>query len=45
MTYLAYLCYIKGEPVQILFDKPNDWEFINVVPIQFSPLNRWKPND
>ena len=55
VTYLAYLCYPHNysdecgddeyqEPV-IKFDKPEEWKYKKVLPIQFSILHYWTDKD
>lgn len=53
MSYLAYLCYPRlyfgdcledSEPV-IKFEKPEDWEYEQILPIQFSVLHSWPNKD
>ena len=54
MSYLAYLCYrtdydddneLLNQTVTVEFERPQDWKYNNVIPIQFSPLNAWSNKD
>lgn len=53
MSYMAYLCYSysyddeddePNEPV-IKFERPEDWKYEKVIPIQFSVLHHWTDKD
>ena len=52
VTYFAYLCYprlkfgddLDQEP-EIKFDRPEEWKYQKVLPIQFSVLHKWTNKD
>lgn len=52
MSYFAYLCYprlqmgddLDQEP-EIKFEKPEEWKYERILPIQFSILHAWNDKD
>lgn len=51
MSYIAYLCYPRSydedddtEP-EIKFERPGEWRYEKIIPIQFSVLTEWTEKD
>ena len=53
MTYMAYLCYpqplmgddLENNEPEIKFEKPEEWRYEKIIPIQFSVLHGWTEKD